>query len=168
MTGSLNIQIRRVTPPDVPAISALAREIWQATYPGIITQEQIDFMLEQRYGHERLYDDLEDADKWLDQAFYDGRRVGFAFSEIRKGEFKLDKLYIPPDVQRKGVGGQLIEHVAARARKLGYPCVVLAVNKRNVNAIGSYRKYGFVVRESIVDDIGRGFVMDDYVMEKKL
>ena len=53
--STLNIQIRPVTPPEVPAISALAREIWQATYPGIITQEQIDFMLEQRYGHERLY-----------------------------------------------------------------------------------------------------------------
>ncbi len=168
MTSNLNIQIRPVTPPDVPAISALAREIWQAAYPGIITQEQIDFMLEQRYGYERLYDDIEDADKWLDQAFHDERRVGFAFSEIRKGEFKLDKLYIHPDVQRKGVGGQLIEHVATRARKLGYPCVILAVNKRNVKAIGSYRKYGFVVRESIIDDIGRGFVMDDYVMEKKL
>ncbi|MGC1519388.1 MAG: hypothetical protein WA787_11560, partial [Azonexus sp.] len=60
MTDSLKIEIRPVTHPDVPAISALAREIWQATYPGIITQEQIDFMLEQRYGHERLYDDLED------------------------------------------------------------------------------------------------------------
>ena len=168
MSCSLNIEIRPVTPPDVPAISLLAREIWQATYPGIITQDQIDFMLEQRYGHERLYDDLEDADKWLDQAFEGERRVGFAFSEIRRGEFKLDKLYIHPDVQRKGIGGQLIDHVAARARKIGYPCVILAVNKRNAKAIGSYRKYGFVVRESIVDDIGRGFVMDDYVMEKKL
>jgi len=125
-------------------------------------------MLEQRYGHERLYDDLEDVHKWLDQAFYNGRRVGFAFSEIYKGEFKLDKLYIHPDVQRQGVGGQLIEHVAARARKMGHPCVILAVNKRNEKAIGSYKKYGFVVREAIVDDIGRGFVMDDFVMEKKL
>lgn len=168
MSCSLNIEIRPITPPDVPVIASLAREIWQATYPGIITQEQIDFMLEQRYGHERLYDDLEDADKWLDQAFHEGRRVGFAFSEIRKGEFKLDKLYIHPDVQRQGVGGQLIEHVAARARKLGYPCVILAVNKRNEKAIGSYKKYGFVVREAIVDDIGHGFVMDDFVMEKKL
>jgi ribosomal protein S18 acetylase RimI-like enzyme len=168
MTCSLNIKIRPVTPPDVPAISALAREIWQATYPGIITQEQIDFMLEQRYGHERLYDDLEDADKWLDQAFQGERRVGFAFSEIYKGEFKLDKLYIHPDVQRKGVGGELIGHVAARAKKLGYPCVILAVNKRNTTAIASYKKYGFVVREAIVDDIGHGFVMDDFVMEKVL
>ena len=166
--SSLNIEIRPITPPDVPAISALAREIWQASYPGIITQEQIDFMLEQRYGHERLYDDLEDAHKWLDQAYVDGRRIGFAFSEVAKDEFRLDKLYIHPDVQRQGVGGQLIAHVAERARKLGYPCVVLAVNKRNEKAINSYKKYGFVVRETIVDDIGRGYVMSDFVMEKKL
>ena len=168
MNSPLKIEIRPVTPPDVPAISALAREIWQASYPGIITQEQIDFMLEQRYGVERLYDDLEQADKWLDQAFYEGRRIGFAFCEIYKGEFKLDKLYIHPDVQRRGVGGQLIEHVAQRAKKLGYPAVILAVNKRNGKAIGSYKKYGFAVRAAIVDDIGCGFVMDDYIMEKKL
>lgn len=125
-------------------------------------------MLEQRYGHERLYDDLEDLHKWLDQAFLEGRRIGFAFSEIYKGEFKLDKLYIHPDVQRRGVGGQLIEYVAARARREGYPCVILQVNKRNVNAINSYKKYGFVVRDATVDDIGHGYVMDDFVMEKKL
>lgn len=168
MNNNLNVEIRSVTPPDVPAIAALAREIWQATYPGIITQEQIDFMLEQRYGHERLYDDLEDLHKWLDQAFVDGRRIGFAFSEIYKGEFKLDKLYIHPDVQRRGVGGQLIANVAERAKREGYPCVILQVNKRNVNAIDSYKKYGFAVREATVDDIGHGYVMDDYVMEKKL
>ncbi|NHC06495.1 ribosomal protein S18 acetylase RimI-like enzyme [Azonexus fungiphilus] len=166
--SSLNIEIRPITPPDVPAIASLAREIWQASYPGIITQEQIDFMLEQRYGHERLYDDLEDLHKWLFQALCEGRRVGFAFAEIWKGEFKLDKLYIHPDVQRRGVGGQLIAHVAELARKQGYPCVVLQVNKRNVKAINSYMKYGFTVRETMVDDIGRGYVMDDFVMEKKL
>lgn len=164
----LTIEIRPVTPPDVPAISSLAREIWQASYPGIITQEQIDFMLEQRYGVDRLYDDLEDLHKWLDQAYHNGRRIGFAFSEIYNGEFKLDKLYIHPDVQRQGVGGQLIAHVAERARREGYPCVVLQVNKRNVNAINSYKKYGFVVREVTVDDIGHGYVMDDFVMEKVL
>ncbi len=168
MNNNLMVDIRPITPPDVPAIAALAREIWQATYPGIITQEQIDFMLEQRYGHERLYDDLEDLHKWLDQAFHDGRRVGFAFSEIYKGEFKLDKLYIHPDVQRRGVGGQLIAHVAERAKREGYPCLILQVNKRNVNAINSYKKYGFEVRTVTVDDIGGGYVMDDYVMEKKL
>jgi ribosomal protein S18 acetylase RimI-like enzyme len=42
------------------------------------------------------------------------------------------------------------------------------VNKRNERAINSYRKYGFAVRETVVDDIGGGFVMDDFIMEKKL
>lgn len=162
------IEIKPITHPDVPAVAALAREIWQATYPGIITQEQIDFMLEQRFGVERLYDDLECANHWLDQVFVDGRRAGFAFSQLYRGEFKLDKLYIHPDVQRRGVGGKMIEHVADRARKAGYKQVILAVNKRNTKAIGSYRKYGFETREEVVDDIGRGYVMDDFIMEKKL
>ena len=58
--------------------------------------------------------------------------------------------------------------MAERARKAGYPCLILQVNKRNVNAIDSYKKYGFVVREVTVDDIGHGYVMDDYVMEKRV
>ena len=45
--------------------------------------------------------------------------------------------------------------------KLGLTKVGLMIAK-------AAQKYGFVVRESIVDDIGRGFVMDDFVMEKKL
>lgn len=159
------IEIKPITPPDVPAISALAREIWQATYPGIITQEQIDFMLELRFGVERLYDDLECADHWLDQVFVDGRRVGFAFSEIYREEYKLDKLYIHPDVQRRGVGGKMIAHVSERAAKLGYPKVILSVNKRNTKAIGSYEKYGFTVRSETLDALDGGF---DYIMEKTL
>ncbi len=168
MSTTSTIEIKPITNPDVPAVSALAREIWQASYPEIITQEQIDFMLELRFGVERLYDDLECANKWLDQAFVDGRRIGFAFSELKGGNFVLDKLYIHPDVQRQGVGGKMIEHVAERARKQGYTQLSLAVNKRNTKAIGSYRKYGFETREEIVDDIGRGYVMNDYIMDKKL
>jgi diamine N-acetyltransferase len=62
----------------------------------------------------------------------------------------------------------LIAHVAERAKKQGYPCVILQVNKRNDKAINSYMKYGFAVRNTTVDDIGHGYVMDDFVMEKKL
>ncbi|MDR3158382.1 MAG: GNAT family N-acetyltransferase [Zoogloeaceae bacterium] len=158
--------IRPVTPPDVPAIAALAREAWQAAYPGIISQAQIDFMLEQRYDHRRLLADLEDANKWMDQAFDGELRAGFAACEIHKGEYKLDKLYIRPQSQRQGAGGALIDHVIARARGLGYPCVILAVNKRNAQALAAYRKYGFTPREAVTSDIGGGFVMDDYIMER--
>lgn len=162
------IEVKPVTPPDVPAIAALAREIWQATYPSLITQAQIDFMLEQRYGVERLYDDIEQIDKWLDQAFFDGRRVGFCAYEIRKGEFFFDKLYIHPDVQRRGVGGAMIAHAAQKALKMGYVRAMLVVDKRNTQAINSYKKYGFAVQDSTRSDVGGGLLMDDFVMVKAL
>lgn len=162
------IEIKPVTPPDVPAVSTLAREIWQATYPGLITQEQIDFMLELRYGVERLYDDIEQADKWLDQAFYEGKRVGFCAYEIRHGEFFFDKLYIHPEVQRRGVGRAMIEHASDKARKMGYQRTMLAVDKRNTQAIHSYQKYGFEALAGAGDAATGAGLLDDYVMVKAL
>jgi ribosomal protein S18 acetylase RimI-like enzyme len=162
-----NIDIKPITLPDIPAIALLAREIWQATYSKIISREQIDYMLEARYDHDRLRNDLANPEKWLDQVFIDERRVGFACCELCEGEYKLDKLYIHPDAQRQGIGGALIARVFARARKLGYPGVILAVNKHNKKAIKAYRKHGFFTRESVKTDIGQGFIMDDYIMEKR-
>lgn len=45
---------------------------------------------------------------------------------------------------------------------------MLQVNKRNEKAIRVYRGAGYGVREEVVVDIGSGFVMDDYIMEKRL
>ena len=64
--------------------------------------------------------------------------------------------------------GALIERACACARDQGCSRLVLAVNKRNANAIAAYRKHGFVIGQSVVKDIGRGFVMDDYLMVRSL
>jgi ribosomal protein S18 acetylase RimI-like enzyme len=164
----VNIDIRPILPEDVAAIAALARVIWQATYPGIVPRDQIEYMLAQRYDHARLADALEDPRKWLVQAFVDACRAGFACGEVCEGEFKLDKLYVHPDFQRQGVGGALVAHMAGIASGAGYPCMILAVNKRNEQAIRAYHKHGFSVREARKVDIGHGFVMDDYIMEKRV
>ena len=41
---------------------------------------------------------------------------------------------------------------------------MLSVNKRNAKAIAAYQKNGFGITESVVTDIGNGFVMDDFIM----
>ena len=73
-----------------------------------------------------------------------------------------------PARQRKGYGGKLIAHTCERAKRLGYGKVMLAVNKRNAGAIAAYRKHGFEIVEAVVKDIGGGFVMDDYILEKRV
>jgi hypothetical protein len=45
---------------------------------------------------------------------------------------------------------------------------MLTVNKRNAKAMAAYQRNGFTLTESVVVDIGGGFVMDDYVMTKEL
>jgi ribosomal protein S18 acetylase RimI-like enzyme len=156
--------------PDVERVSALAREIWFAHYPGIISVEQIEYMLAQRYDPALIRGELARGDCWWDVLVRDGEIAGFAacFAADEPAAMKLDKLYIHPRQQRRGYGGMLVEHVCARAAGLGCRRVVLAVNRNNRSAVAAYAKHGFGIREAIVKEIGGGFVMDDYLMAREI
>jgi ribosomal protein S18 acetylase RimI-like enzyme len=162
----VSIGIRPITPDDVPAIISLAQTTWLDAYAHIISSEQIGYMLAQRYDRARLCADTKDPEKWLCQAHLNGVLAGFVACEIYQGEFKLDKLYIHPAMQRKGIGAALVDHVAALARERGFSAMILAVNKQNEQAIRAYTRYGFRLRNEAVTDIGHGFIMDDYILEK--
>ncbi|MDQ5915489.1 MAG: diamine N-acetyltransferase [Pseudomonadota bacterium] len=164
------MEIQPVRAADIEAIAVLAREIWQAAYAGIISQTQIDYMLGQRYNAPRLLEELEKPGYWWDQAFIDGTRAGFSSGYLTgvAGEIKLDKVYVHPAHQRSGVGGALIERVAAHGRAAGCDTLILAVNKQNAKAIAAYEKRGFSVREAVRVDIGGGFVMDDFIMARSI
>jgi ribosomal protein S18 acetylase RimI-like enzyme len=166
----MNILVTPVTVADIEPVIALARLVWQQTYPGIISQQQIEFMLEQRYQPQRLRDELSMPGVWWDQATVDGQLAGFSSCLLTAAgsEMKLDKAYVDPAQQRLGIGARLIEQVASRGREAGCTTLVLAVNKRNERAIAAYRKHGFAVREAVCVDIGNGFVMDDFIMARPL
>ena len=153
---------------DVESLCELAAAIWRHHYPPIIGDAQTEYMLGQRYAPQLIRAELASGEVWWDVLRDEGGMVAFAsgFASDTEGEAKLDKLYVHPARQRQGCGGMLLQHACERARREGYDTLVLAVNKRNVNAIDAYRKHGFQVREAVVKDIGGGFVMDDYVMVK--
>lgn len=153
---------------DIAAVIELAGVIWRHHYPGIISMEQIEYMLEQRYTSAIIRAQLQSGKAWWDEAVLDGRIIGFAQYEPCGRSMKLDKLYLHQDYQRQGYGGRMLAHVEDEARRRGFGAVRLNVNKHNLKSIAAYRKNGYAVVETVVVDIGRGFVMDDYVMEKQL
>ncbi len=155
---------------DIEAVAALARGIWHAHYPGIISVAQIEYMLAQRYDPAVIRAELARPDVWWFVLRLDGGIAAYMALQLEPGgeTMKIDKLYVRPDLQRRGCGGRLIGQAEAVARREGCRELVLAVNRNNANAIAAYRKHGFVLREAAVKDIGGGFVMDDYVMAKKL
>lgn len=161
-------RLSRLTADEVASVSALARRVWQATYPPLIPQAQIDAMLADRYAPARLRAQLDDpAHAWW-VARLDDAPAGFAHAVRDGADCKLDKLYVDAAYQRHGLGAALARMAEDWARTQRCPRLWLQVNRGNTQAIRAYTKYGFRIVESRVFDIGGGFVMDDHVMEKRL
>jgi ribosomal protein S18 acetylase RimI-like enzyme len=125
-------------------------------------------MLSQRYTPAIIRAQIQSGNAWWDCALADERMIGFAQYESYERSMKLDKLYLHQDFQRRGYGGIMLAHIEEQARRRRFGAVRLNVNKYNVKSIAAYRKNGYEVVESVVVDIGRGYVMDDYVMQKNL
>ena len=178
MNGS--ISLAALTAADFETLAQLAEKIWRAHYTKIIGSAQVDYMLADRYTPEKLRLYLDADDRWLMLLRMDDRAVGYCSyalaenpgemkpPEIKSGEMKLEQLYVLPELQGQGLGRLMLRHFEEQARARGCRTLVLQVNKRNDIAVAFYRKAGFSVREEAVFDIGNGFVMDDYVMEKAL
>jgi ribosomal protein S18 acetylase RimI-like enzyme len=167
---ALQARIVAAADRDLPAVAALAGAIWRRHYPGIITVEQIEYMLERGYALAALRRFITEEGAGLDLAYLGDRLAGFGayYCPDRPDELKLDKLYVHHEFHRRGVGRALIAAAEAAARRQRRTTLVLNVNKHNVEAIRAYERSGFRVREAVVVDIGGGFVMDDYVMAKAL
>ena len=154
--------------PEVKLISALANKIWPQVYDYMISQEQIRYMLELLYTEEALSRQISDGQDFI-VYYHDSIPLGFAAfaPEAQAGFYKLHKLYLDPSMQGKSIGLALLNHVMDVAIKAEAHTLRLNVNKHN-KTISFYEKHDFKISSEVVIDIGGGYVMDDYVMEREL
>lgn len=164
------ITLVAANPADLAIVRDLAREIWHRHYPGIISVAQIEYMLARGFDDASLGRFLSAPGAGLVLAREAAAVVAFAAWHRADvpATTKLDKLYVLPDRHGRGIGRRLIAHVEAAARADGARQVVLNVNKHNATAIAAYGACGYAVRDAVTVDIGGGFVMDDFVMERTL
>jgi ribosomal protein S18 acetylase RimI-like enzyme len=174
-----NARIDAITAADFAILARLGETIWREHYSSIISFAQIDYMLADRYTPQKLRQYLDADDRWLLLLRIDSGAGSLAIGycsyaltgkpgEMKPSAMKLEQLYLLPELHRKGLGGLMLRHVEEQARVRELGMLMLQVNKRNAGAIAFYRKAGFSVRKEAIFDIGGGFVMDDYVMEKAL
>ena len=163
-------RILPVTEADLTAIARLAGVIWPECYAGIISREQIEFMLAQMYSLDVLRDEIGAQGIHFYRLVVDGREKVFAsIGPLNtSGVWKLHKIYLCPEIHGCGLGSRMLQHCADEARRFGARRLILSVNKRNARAIAAYRRNGFTVAEAVMVDIGRGFVMDDFIMARDL
>lgn len=141
--------------------------MWPQTYSGILSNEQIEYMLDMMYSQASLQKQMTDGATFI-LIYHEDEPVGFAsYQEMKPAIYKLHKIYVLSSQQGKGTGRFVIDHILHEIKQTGAKALQLQVNRNN-NAKNFYEKLGFVVIEEIKLDIGNGYVMDDYIMEKKL
>lgn len=151
----------------IAQVQLLAYSLWREHYVPFIGKEQVEYMIE-------LFQSREAITRQIEQEGYsyylftdtDGLRAGYMGIVPQSSELFLSKLYIARSHQNKGCGRRAVELAETKARELGLSKITLTVNKHNTGSIEAYKKLGFVITELICMDIGQGFFMDDYRMEK--
>lgn len=153
----------------IPAIQSLSDIIWPQTFREILTQEQIAYMMDMMYSKSALEKQLDDHHHYL-LVEDNGEYLGYLSYELNykvSDLTKIHKIYVLPSLHGKGVGRFLIESVGQIAQSKYNTELSLNVNRFN-KAIDFYKKLGFEVMYSEDIDIGNGFLMEDYVMNKYL
>ena len=78
-------QIRKATTADIPLIRELTYRVWPQTYASILTQEQIDYMLEMMYSEVSLQKQMMQDNCQFIIAYEDGNPVGFGNRNVVRG-----------------------------------------------------------------------------------
>ena len=164
--GNIEIKIAS-TDRDLVIIEKLADTIWREHYIPIIGLEQVEYMLHKYQSVKSMKNQLKE-NVYYYLIKYNQKPVGYLSFCKEKNTLFLSKIYLLNNLRGKKIGKKALSFIENQARFLKLPRIYLTVNKYNLNAIQAYDKLGFKNIKSLVTDIGHGFVMDDFMMEKTL
>ena len=151
---------------DVSVIAILAEKIWRKHYITIISQDQIDYMLDKIYSAGSLLQQMKDGHQFF-LVFFSDVPVGYlSISSKDDKNYFLHKFYIEVDEHSKGIGTRFLNYIIGTLPAA--ETIELTVNRQNFKAINFYFKNGFIIREVADFDIGNGYVMNDFIMVKKI
>lgn len=156
------------TKEQMDEIAVLATKIWHEHYASILTKNQIDYMVDQFQSASAIANQIENEGYQYFGMIIKNTMVGYcAFKEeAEEKRLFLSKIYIHKQYRGCGYASLAFDFLVQWCQERGYQKIWLTVNRFNETSIHVYEKKGFVKTRTQVADIGNGFVMDDYIMEK--
>lgn len=157
------------TDEQIQLLAVMANNVWHEWFPSILSEEQIDYMVDRFQSYGAIRKQITEGYEYF--FIYVGQMpVGYVGIHEEKPEKKLfvSKVYLMKEFRGKGYASEAFAFLEGLCSGMGLTSMYLTVNKYNSHAILVYQKKGFETVRAQVTDIGNGFVMDDYVMEKKL
>ena len=147
-------------------ISVLADTIWHECYASVLEKGQIDYMLRTYHSADAMLREMSEG--------YDffvvrdgGRDVGYYSVHDEGGRLYISKVYLLKECRGRGLGKRMFSEIDSYAKEHGLHEEYLRVNKGNPT-VEIYKRSGFSITDTVTSDIGNGYVMDDYIMTKRL
>ncbi len=161
------LSIRFAGIDDINSIGFLAEQIWPNAYKDILSKQQLNYMLNLFYSPSSLKNQMLKEKHIFILIEDEETPIGFASYSVTKEMhvFKLHKIYVLPNQQGKGLGKTIVDFIVNEIKQKNARVLQLNVNRNN-KAKSFYERLGFnVIKEEDID-IGEGYFMNDYVMEK--
>lgn len=156
--------IRVVTTEQIGQTAQLAEEIWQEHYTPIIGAHQVEYMLKKFQSPAAITAQIDAGDLVYFLLCRDNSPEGYMAVQIRSTEVFLSKLYVRSTARGRGLAAKALQFVKNIAADNCLRRISLTVNKNNQLALKAYEKLGFKNEGAVVNDIGEGYVMDDYIL----
>lgn len=156
-------------PETFTEVATLAAAIWKEHYTPIIGAEQVAYMLNKFQSEQAMRLQVADGFQYFVLRLRENQQaVGYMAVQPRDEMLFLSKIYVAKDYRGMGFGQQMLSKTEAVANDHHCHTIQLTVNKYNTHTIKAYKKMGFAIVKEAVFDIGQGYVMDDFVLEKEL
>ena len=164
----MSITFERVTEPaQIETVARIAEPIWHATYDSINGVESTNYMIEQFQSVPAINRQLAGEGYVYYLMLVSGKAAGFiGLVPHKEGKMFLSKLYVADEFRGMGLPRAAFDFIMALCRAEKLDKIYLTVNKRNRHAIEVYKHFGFYEIDAVVTNIGCGFVMDDYILQK--
>jgi len=152
-----------LTAQDYELIARLADTIWREHYTPIIGEGQVAYMLERFQSAGAIRQQAAAGMRYF-LLWDQGQAVGYCAFEKRGEELFLSKIYVLQSLRGRGFGRAAMQYVVDQAQLENCRRITLTVNKFNAGSIAAYLRMGFRQGPPVQQDIGGGYIMDDYLM----
>jgi diamine N-acetyltransferase len=156
------------TAEQLAAVATLAQVIWREHYVPLIGAAQVEYMLAESWNPRAMREQMQRGDEYFSIS-RGSELLGYLAvrAEVVERSLFISKLYLQRASRGAGLGRRALQFIESLARARELQLLWLTVNQRNP-AVQVYERCGFAITASVRIDIGNGFVLDDFRMEKHL
>lgn len=163
----MNLQICE-TDKQIEALAVCAKEIWNEYFISLISQNQIDYMVEKFQSATALKKAIRENHYTYYMLCKDDTPIAYCGVQVQDKRLFLSKLYVNKAYRKQGLSSVLLNKSIEHAKTHQCDTIYLTCNKYNENSLTMYHYKGFKTIDAKEADIGAGFVMDDFILELEI